>query len=76
MRRECLEHIVPLGERHLRAALHGYVKHHYHYERPNLGLGNAPVVAPTDTNTANENGNVMRRSRLRGLLSFYYRRAA
>ena len=74
VRRECLNHIVPLGERHLRPVLHEYVNHHYHYERSHQGLGNAPVVTPTDP--ANINADVVRRSTLGGLLSYYYRRAA
>ena len=74
VRRECLDHIIPLGERHLRTVLYEYVNHHYHYERPHQSLGNTPVVAPTGA--ANDNGDVVRRSRLGGLLSYYYRRAA
>ncbi len=36
---ECLNRMVPLGERHLRTALREFV-HHYHDERPHQGLGN------------------------------------
>jgi putative transposase len=34
---ECLGRIVPLGERHLRAAVRAFVEH-YHEERPHQGL--------------------------------------
>ena len=74
VRRECLDHIIPLGERHLRHVLHEYVKHHYQYERPHQGLDNALVNSPASA--ANDNAEVVRRSRLGGLLSYYYRSAA
>ena len=41
---ECLERIVPLGEKHLRAAVREFVDH-YHEERPHQGLGNE-LIAP------------------------------
>src|SRR5262245_15754973 len=41
---ECLERIVPLGEKHLRAAIREFVDH-YHEERPHQGLGNE-LIAP------------------------------
>ena len=44
---ECLERMVPLGERHLQAAVRAFVDH-YHEERPHQGLGNARI-APTTT---------------------------
>jgi transposase InsO family protein len=36
---ECLRHIVPIGERHLRAVVREYVEH-YHHERNHQGLDN------------------------------------
>lgn len=74
---ECLDKIVPLGERHLRHAVTEYVEH-YHLERNHQGLDNRLITVPA----APVNGNapptapVERRERLGGLLSFYYRRAA
>jgi len=41
---ECLERIVPLGEKHLWAAVREFVDH-YHEERPHPGLGNE-LIAP------------------------------
>lgn len=42
IRRECLDHVIILGERHLRQILRAYFKY-YHTSRPHLSLGcNAP----------------------------------
>ena len=40
---------------------------HYHRERPHQSLGNAPIEARAGP--ANDNGKVVRRTRLGGLLS-------
>ena len=70
---ECLDKIVPLGERHLRASLRDFVEH-YHRERPHQGLGNQLIeAAPQDMAVT---GPVMCRERLGGTLKFYYREAA
>jgi putative transposase len=42
---ECVDRIVPLGEKHLRAAVRAFMDH-YHEERPHQGLGNE-LIAPT-----------------------------
>jgi hypothetical protein len=65
--------VVPLGERHLRLLVIEFVEH-YHVERPHQGIANALIVQRDAT--ANDNGLVVRRKRLGGLLSFYYRAAA
>ena len=70
---ECLRKIIPLGEGHLRRAVAEFVAH-YHLERNRQGLENQLIVAPAEP--ANGNGPVVRRERLGGMLSFYYRRAA
>ena len=70
---ECLDRIVPLGERHLRRAIVEYLAH-YHGERTHQGLGN--VLLRGSPEPANENGRVQRRERLGGLLNFYHRTAA
>src|SRR6195256_7050139 len=69
---ECLDRIVPLGEKHLRAAVRAFVDH-YHEERPHQGLGNE-FIAPKTTSLAP--GPVRCRERLGGVLKFYYREAA
>jgi transposase InsO family protein len=69
---ECLDRLVPLGEAHLRRAILEYTEH-YHEERNHQGLDNELIVADE---AGNGNGKVVRRERLGGLLSFYYREAA
>ena len=69
---ECLDHLIPLGEAHLRRAILEYTKH-YHEERNHQGLENELIV-PTEA--VNGVGQVDRRERLGGLLSFYCRKAA
>ena len=70
---ECLWKIVPLGEDHLRRAVAEFVAH-YHLERNHQALENRLIIAPAEP--VNGNGPVVRRERLGGVLSFYYRRAA
>ena len=69
---DSLDRIVPLGEAHLRAAVHAFVAH-YHEERPHQGLDNERI-APTTTSTGL--GPIQCRERLGGMLKFYYRDAA
>jgi putative transposase len=69
---ECLNHVVPLGERHLRRAVSQFVEH-YHLERNHQGLDNELIVRTAEP--ANENAPIECRERLGGLLRFY-RRAA
>ena len=73
VRQECLRHLVPLGERHLRCVLHEFVDH-YHAERNHQGLQN--VIPFPSRASANALGPVTRRQRLGGLLNFYQRAAA
>jgi transposase InsO family protein len=70
---ECLNHVVPLGERHLRLLVSEFVEH-YHVERTHQALANALIVERAAT--ANDNGCVKRRKRIGGVLSFYHRAAA
>ena len=74
---ECLDKLVPLGERHLRIAISEFVEH-YHLERNHQGLDNRLLTAVATP--ANENVDpaapVARRERLGGVLSYYYRLAA
>ena len=45
---ECLDRVVPLGERHFRQLLREYVAH-YHHERTHQGAGQShPAVAPAE----------------------------
>jgi transposase InsO family protein len=77
IKRECLDKLVPLGERHLRFAISEFIEH-YHLERNHQGLDNQLIT--TVAVSANENADparpITRRERLGGLLSYYYRSAA
>jgi putative transposase len=70
---ECLDRIVPLGERHLRRAVSEFVAH-YHRERTHQGLENRLIESAPEP--ANMNGRIVRRERLGGLLNFYGRAVA
>ena len=62
-----------MGENHLRELLREYAAH-YHGERNHQGLANTLIEPTNDNSTAT--GHVTRRTRLGGMLSFYYRKAA
>ena len=64
-RSECLNHVVPLGEGHLRWLLKEYMAH-YHGERTHRGLGNKLVDG--QDGVANLNVPVKCRKRVGGLL--------
>ncbi|MBN1631217.1 MAG: transposase [Thermoleophilia bacterium] len=68
-RRECLDHILVVGERHLGRALGEYVRH-YNKERPHRGLS----LKTPDTNHGD--GKIVRVARLGGLINEYQRIAA
>lgn len=69
---ECLDRIVPLGERHLRVVIREYVEH-YHRERHHQGLGNS-IIIPQEPRRSE--GPVCRRERVGGMLNHYYREVA
>jgi len=48
---------------------------HYHHERFHQGIGSA-LINPIAANDNDANGEIRSRSRLGGLLNFYYREAA
>jgi putative transposase len=73
VRAECLDHIVPLSEAHLRRVLREFLAH-YHQERNHQGLDNA-LIDPR-AGPVNDNAQVLRKQRLGGLLNFYHRGAA
>ncbi len=72
IRSECLDQIIPLGERHLRKAVREYTEH-YHAERNHQGRGNESIETPCEE--PNMDGTVECQERLGGVLK-YYRRAA
>jgi hypothetical protein len=58
IKHECLPHIVPLGERHLRAVVRQFVEH-YHAERNHQGLGNVIPFRPRPSSgSADAKGSV------------------
>jgi transposase InsO family protein len=72
IKEECLNRMVPLGERHLRRTLQEFALH-YHRERNHQGLANELIERPPEQIVT---GAVHRRQRVGGILNFYYRSAA
>ena len=73
IRRECLDHMVILGERHLKRVLSSYAEY-YHKARTHLSLGKdtphrRPIQSP-------EQGKIVELKRVRGLHHAYVRMAA
>ena len=66
IKEECLDRIVPLGERHLRTALQEFAAH-YHRERNHQGLVNELIEGPPAQRAT---GAVRWRQRVGGLLNF------
>jgi len=71
VRRECLSKLILFGEGSLRRALKEYVAH-YHRERNHQGKSNA-ILFPSES--APDEGPIVVRERLGGLLKFYHREA-
>ncbi len=71
IREECLDRLIPLGQRHFRCALAEFATH-YHRERNHQGLGNELI---DDAGGQPCSGSVRRRQRLGGVLNYYYRAA-
>ena len=73
-RRECMEHLLILGRRHLEYVLQEFVEH-YQEARPHQGLDQrTPSGQPTVTPLAA--GRIVRQDRLGGLIHEYDRAAA
>ena len=73
VRRECLDHVLVLGERHLERTLREYVSH-YNQERPHRGLSLQTPEPRLASNRAD--GEMVRVDRLSGLVHEYRRLAA
>jgi transposase InsO family protein len=71
IKEECLDRIIPIGERHFRHVITEFVEH-YHRERNHQGLDNRLIAG---TPVTNRTGRVRCRQRLSGLLNFYERAA-
>jgi Integrase core domain len=66
IKQECLRHIVPLGEGHLRRTIGDFMVH-YHAERNHQGLGN--IIPFLERARPVARGAIRRRERLGGLLN-------
>ena len=73
IKESCLERMILFGEGSLRKAISEFVAH-YHQERNHQGLENRLIIAPQAQ--VRIHGAIRRRSRLGGMLNYYYRRAA
>jgi transposase InsO family protein len=78
VRRELLDHVVVLGERHLGRLLREFVDDYYHPERPHQGVGldgDAPIHRPV-ANATEGNSRIISKPILGGLHHRYRRVAA
>ena len=73
IREEVLHQMIIMGKESLRVVLTQYLAH-YHAERNHQGLGNQ-LIEP-EVAVGCQTGQVIRRERLGGLLSYYHREAA
>jgi transposase InsO family protein len=71
IKEECLDRIIPVGERHFRHVITEFVEH-YHHERNHQGLDNRLIAG---TPVTRRMGRVLCHRRLGGLLNFYERAA-
>jgi putative transposase len=74
IKESCLGRMILFGEGSLRKAISEFVAH-YHLERNHQGLGNRLIMVP-ESEMGILQGSIRRRSRLGGMLNYYYRRAA
>ena len=68
---ECLNRVIPLGERHLRRTIAEYLAH-YHHERNHQGVANELLIGPAALGSS---GAVRRRQGIGGILNYYHRAA-
>ena len=69
IKRECLNHFIVFGERHLRYLISEYVTH-YNTTRPHSSMDNKPLEPRLVKNT----GEIKCRSKLGGIIRHYYRK--
>ena len=73
IKHECLNRIIPIGEKHLWRAVDAYVKH-YNHDRPHQGMGN--LVLDPSFMLAKPDGKFICDEQLGGLIRSYRRVAA
>jgi transposase InsO family protein len=71
IKHECLNRVIPFGDRHLRRTIAEYVEH-YHRERNHQGIENMLIAGAPATGLL---GRIRRRPRLGGVLNYYERAA-
>ena len=71
IKHECLDRVIPLGERHFRQTVSEYVAP-YHHERNHQGLANELIESMVPNR---RQGRIRRSPRLGGLLNYYERAA-
>jgi putative transposase len=71
LRRECLDHVLILGERHLRGVLAEYVRH-YNGHRPHQGLQQEPPLRESG-HAVDLTARIERTQVLGGVISEYRR---
>ncbi len=72
IKEECLDRLIPIGERHVRRAITDYVEH-YHRERNHQRIDNALIAGAAVGK--GQRGRIRRRPRLGRLLNYYERAA-
>src|SRR5215471_16114268 len=72
IKESCLERMILFGEGSLRKAVHEFVEH-YHRERNHQGLDNQLIIQ--EQLVADSAAAIQRRSRLGGMLNYYYQEA-
>ena len=73
IKEECINRVVPLGERHLRTVVRQFMIH-YHEERNHQSLDNQ-LIRPA-AGVVRLDKPIKRRERLGGLINYYHREAA
>ena len=74
VKQECLNRLIFFGEASLRRALREYMAH-YHLERNHQGMNNRRLDTAANDDFY-QSGSVTKRTRLGGVLNYYYREAA
>ena len=69
LRRECLDHLIITGPRHLKQVLHEFIEH-YNTHRPHRSLDQRPPAGPTPP-PSGATIQPLRRDRLGGLVHEY-----
>jgi putative transposase len=78
VKRECLDHFVVFGEKHLQTIMSQWLEY-YHFRRPHQGLGNVPISGaspPGESEDAFRPEEIVCHESLGGLLKHWERKAA